>query len=244
MYKFKNYPFHEFERDLLSREIITSRAAIVNDVLDDAAQKLGVILLETAYVNESNSRISRPALDHALAFIPNFNEYANIYGYQATRLSLLLHPVDRKIELNAQDAFACWKIVNRVWSLFSSFSYSYLEDESSKHDLIARKGSDGSFRKRIEFVAQPNAVSNISNISNIYIRSNEDPVIQLRQKAAEAIARGKAHTYVARCLHFVKNHFECLDSENIEDILSIFSPVIPLISSEIKEGRARKLAEK
>lgn len=205
MYKFQNYPFHEFEHDLLASEIITTRAAIVNDVLREASQALGVITPEAMYINELNPHIPRPSLDHALSIIPNFNEYANIYGYQATRLSLLLHPVHRKIELSAQDAFACWKIINRIWSLFSSVS---------SHTT--------------------------SNIYREKVSHCENPVIQLRETAAHAIVHGKVHTYVARCLHFVKNHSENLFCENIVDVLSIFHPLVSLITREINKRMLEK----
>ena len=102
------YPFHKCEIDTHEDSVcfVNARSEIACQVFKLAVQVFEIDAKYDLSVEE---------------FIGDFGKYVSIYGYEAVCLSLLLHPVSNKIELNSHDAFAAWKIANRVWTMLNTY---------------------------------------------------------------------------------------------------------------------------
>lgn len=211
------YPFHKFETNKSS----VTRAQVVQDVFARACQEFGLDIEYTKRVQE---------------FIGDFNEYANIYGYEATCLSFLLHPVANKITLNKADAFAAWKIINRVWTLLSKSSIRRTDGPPPGVGDVVVQSRCGVI----------NDIGTLLNECDVSVRIEDSrpssanfaclgpwtrPLVNsVFVDAVISLQRQKLHTYVSCLTRIVKKTDQVnYDGETWQYILAIIKSFFPLL---------------
>ena len=55
----------------------------------------------------------------------DFRHFYELYGQESVNFSMILHPKEQTISLNSIDAFASWKILNKLWHLLSGEQQNY-----------------------------------------------------------------------------------------------------------------------
>lgn len=177
------YPFHKIEKKhqkkyfALAKHSKEVRSDIITDLLEAAKP-----LIELFHIKQDN-KYHIGKVEHDF----NLLSQADIYGESAIKISFLLFPIHKNIQLDSITSLAGWKIMNYIWSYIEKLNIQTNDLNNTYQCFLIN------IEKLYDDKIMINQFEGHSNLFDKYFAW-----------AVRSLARAKVHTATSALIHIVK----------------------------------------